>query len=48
MKNKNKRFLFTRNPEKHFEKAISEFDKNIKAIDDIAMPDYKLGSGHIY
>ena len=42
-------FLFRRSPEKHFKKAISEFDKNIKAIDNLGKsPDYKLGSGHIY
>ena len=48
MKNKKKRFLYTRNPEKHFEKAIYEFDRNKKAIEDLDTSEYKLGSGHIY
>lgn len=42
-------FLFRRSPEKHFKKAISEFEKNMIALDDLGKsPDYKLGSGHIY
>ncbi len=40
---KNKRFLYTRNPEKHFEKEIYEFDRNNRAIEDLDTSDYKLG-----
>ncbi len=45
---KNKRFLYTTNPEEHFENAIYEFNWNKKAIEDLDTSEYMLGSGHIY
>jgi hypothetical protein len=45
---KYKRFHYMINRGKYIEDAINEFDKNKKAIDEIDMSGYKLGSGHIY
>ncbi len=45
---KMKKFLYTVTPEKQWEKNIKEFDANIKAIHNLDLSDYKLGSDHMY
>jgi hypothetical protein len=45
---KTKLFLYTVTPEKQWEKENKEFDKNLEAINNIEVANYKLGSGHLY
>ncbi|MDO7171304.1 hypothetical protein [Mariniflexile sp. AS56] len=40
--------LYTVTPENQWQDAVNLFEENKKAIDDLDLSDYKLGSGHIY